>query len=186
MIHGQCTTSIEAMFCEKNVIQYSNNSSIKKPNFITDKLCKSYDTPGDVLLAIKTILNGASFNDVEFTRSDHDVFENLENTNLPEIVKSIVSMAHMKNASPNKKNASILSLHLDNVLSNIKSIIKYPIRFLFFKDKHADTKGFARMFPDFNKKAILEDMEIISDLLGCKFKTTIVGKDIIHIKKIDL
>lgn len=183
VIHEKCTTAIEASFLGIPVIQFNKDKTKSCAEMLQSVgvQCFTYE---DVVAEIKHIMNKNNASDsVSYSNIDRAMIENLSTNNITTIINGIVTLAKKKHTSSRRTLVSLRSLVFNEFIYEFVSLIKNPIRRLFFRDKHRQYLGYKRCFYGFNKKEIKKDVAIISELLSCEFKVKVVGKRLIYLKK---
>ena len=184
LIQNGCTTSLEAFFMDKRVINFFPFEDKDSIN-VTKELGISCSTIEEVeSLAFKKHVMGASSSNLE---------------NLPKLIKNLnneydeIQMIDELNNLLEKKehiyfnyNLLIIQTRIILFFKNAANSLKFFPRYLFFKTKWKNYKMAVSHFPGFSKSEIIRKFHYLSEKNSKEHNLKFIGKDLIVItQKLD-
>ena len=185
LIHNGSTVGLEAYFRDKSVIHYEFNSNDETDSQIIKKIGASCKNPIEVINAVIDVSNGEKLNNSEeFNEFDHSILDQLKNDDYMMLPKLLEEIILDKLSQKTIKTVSIFKLYIIEYLYQILTIIKKPIRRLFFPELQRIYLADQVSFPGFKKSDLLLRLKKIEKITGKKLKLKFISKRIFFLKLI--
>ncbi len=185
LIHNGSTVGLEAYFREKPIIHYEFNSNDETDSQIIKKIGASCQNPQEVINSVKELLKEKKINNnEEFDEFDHSILCQLKNDDYMVLPKLLEEIILDKLSQKDIKTASIFILYITEYLYQILTVIKKPIRRLFFPKLQRIYLADQVSFPGFKKSDLLLRLKKIEKITGKKIKLKFISKRIFFLKLI--
>jgi surface carbohydrate biosynthesis protein len=181
LIHGGCTTAIEAHQCGTPIINFR---PLSDPRFevglphLVGVSCSSYE---DVAQAIQTILNGstAPFVDEEKSQPLRNVLANFDpSSNAFQALATVIDHC---------QNETIEESQSDGLKGFISLLMQHTSHMLFsilpkLKQRFLNRPRGTEKFPPLNRSEIINKLNIISSIVGRSVKIKFIGARVISVR----
>jgi surface carbohydrate biosynthesis protein len=183
LIHNGSTVGLEAYFRGKSVIHYEFNSNDETDSQIIRKIGASCKNPIEVINAVNDVSNGEKLNNSEeFNEFDHSILDQLKNNDYMILPKLLEGIILDKLSKKNLKTVSLFRLHAIECIYHILTIIKKPIRKLFFPNLQRIYLADQVSFGGFNKLDIISRVRRIEKITSKKIDIKFIGKRLFFLK----
>ena len=109
-------------------------------------------------------------------KEQYDILHNFQKDTVSGFTKFFDGVVKNKNIQEETKTVSILQLKIDELIFAIVNFIKYPLRYLFFRQKHIFLLQCKVWFPGFDKSIIQKKLSFLEELSGKRLNVKLISK----------